>query len=239
MKEVVINQGSLPTQSQSGQSFLHAAELLHRVHNEYTRAISFAFTVAARSSSQETKSALDEVINHLYCVAETHRVLRPPHEEGLVDFTDRITRLCCAMSSSSDIAGREITLLLAVGRPVLLDAVRSWRATLIVSELINNACRHAFGTRSGRISIAIHGASDRIVCQVSDDGDGSAFPGFNPGLGTRLVNALATELGGSVERRFTDFGTTVTLSFPKDGIDLPEEMNWVKIRRPSRIAPQK
>ena len=83
-----MNQGSLPTQSQSEQSFLHAAELLHRVHNEYTRAISFALTVAARSSSQETKSALDEVINHLYCVAETHRVLRPPHEEGLVDFTD-------------------------------------------------------------------------------------------------------------------------------------------------------
>ena len=139
------------------------------------------------------------------------------------------------MSSSSDIAGRGITLLLAVGGTVPLDAVRSWRATLIVSELINNACRHAFGTRSGRISIAIHGASDRIVCQVSDDGDGSAFPGFNPGLGTRLVNALATELGGSVERRFTDFGTTVTLSFPKDGIDLPlqrldgrngEEVNW-------------
>jgi two-component sensor histidine kinase len=228
-----VNHWRLSTQSQSDQSFVHVAELIHRVRNEYTRAISFAFNIAARSSSRETKSALDEVINHLHAAAEMHRILRPPHEDGLVDFTDRITQLCRAITSSSEISHRGIILLLAVDEPVLLEAFRCWRASLIVSELINNACRHAFSGRPGRISVAIHTAFDRVVCQVSDDGSGAAS--FEPGLGTHLVDALGTELGGCLERRFTESGTTVTLSFPKDATDLPfqrldgangEERNW-------------
>jgi two-component sensor histidine kinase len=207
-----VNQWLLSTQSPGEQSFLHVAELLHRVGNDYARAISFAFKVAARSSSHETRSALDDVINHLSRAAETHRVLRPPHEEGPVDFADRITQLCRALSSSSEAAHYETNLLLAVDGPVLLDAVRCWRASLIVSELINNACRHAFASHAGRISVTVSTTCERILCEVSDDG--SPASSFYPGLGTHLVDALATVLGGSVVRRFADCGTTVTLPFP-------------------------
>jgi len=49
---------------------------------------------------------------------------------------------------------------------------------------------------------------------VSDDGRGAKAP--PPGLGTQLVDALATELDGFVGRRFTQSGPTVTLSFFKD-----------------------
>jgi two-component sensor histidine kinase len=208
-----VVQWLLSSQSQGEQSFLHVAELLHRVRNEYARAISFAFKVAGDSSSQETKSALNEVIKHLYGTAETHRVLRPPHEEGSVDFTDKITQLCRAMTSSSEAGHYRINLLLAVDEPVLLDAVRCWRASLVVSELINNACRHAFASQAGRISVTVSATSERILCEVSDDG--SPASSFYPGLGTHLVDALAAELGGSVKRRFADCGTTVTLSLPK------------------------
>jgi two-component sensor histidine kinase len=211
-----MNQWSLSTRGEGEQTFLHVTELLHRVRNEYTRAIAFAISVAARSSSDETKSALEAVINHLYRAAETHRVLQPPHEEGPIDFAEMITQLCRAMTSSFETAHRRINLLLAVDEPVLLAAVRGWRASLIVSELINNACQHAFASRAGRISVIVSTTSERILCEVSDDG--SPAPIFYPGLGTHLVDALATELRGSVERRFTDGGTTVTLSFPNDTI---------------------
>jgi two-component system, sensor histidine kinase PdtaS len=214
--EVIVNQWSLSTRGPGEQSFLHVAELLHRVRNEYTRAISFAFNVAARASSPETKSALDQVINHLYRTAEIHRVLRPPHQEGSVDFIDAITKLCRAMSASSEAAQYRINLVLAADLPVLIDAIRGWRASLIVAELISNSCRHAFSAQAGCVSVTISAISERIRCEVSDDGCPASS--FYPGLGTHLVDALATELGGTVERRFTDCGTTVTLSFPKDTI---------------------
>lgn len=214
-KEDVVNQWLQSTQGPGEQSFLHVAELLHRVRNEYTRAISFAFNLAARASNPETKSALDEVINHLYRTAETHRVLRPPREEGPVDFTDRITQLCHAMSASEG-AHCRINLVLAAREPVQIDAVRCWGASLIVAELINNACRHAFSAKAGCIAVTVSATFERIRCEVSDDG--SPVSSFYPGLGTHLIDALAAELGGSIERRFTDRGTTVTLSFPQDSI---------------------
>jgi hypothetical protein len=36
------------------------------------------------------------------------------------------------------------------------------------------------------------------------------------GLGTQLINALVSELDGFVERRFTQFGSTMTVSFSQD-----------------------
>ena len=213
-----MNQWLQSTQGPGEQSFLHVAELLHRVRNEYARVISFTFNLAARTSNPETKSALDEVINHLYRTAETHRVLRPPREEGPADLTETITQLCHAMSAS-EAAHRRINLVLAAEEPVQVDAVRCWGASLIVAELINNACRHAFSAHAGCIAVTVSSTSERVRCEVSDDGSGTSS--FNPGLGTHLVDALATELGGSVERRFTDCGTTVTLSFPQGHHKLP------------------
>jgi two-component sensor histidine kinase len=212
-----MTQWLLPTHNQVDRSALHVAELLHRVRNEYARAISFASLLAARSSSHETKSALGEVINHLHSATEVHSVLRPPHAGGLVDFTDSITRLCRAMTASLEMAPRGITLLLDIEEPVFLDAGRCWRANLIASELVNNACRHAFISRGGRISVTVTITPDRILCQVSDDG--SSIPNCQPGLGTHLVDALAAELDGSVERQHSNYGAVVTLSFPRDPID--------------------
>jgi two-component sensor histidine kinase len=48
---------------------------------------------------------------------------------------------------------------------------------------------------------------------VSDDG--SAVATVKPGLGTELVDALAADLDGNVERHHATSGTTVTLRFPQ------------------------
>jgi len=210
------------------ESFLHVTELLHRTHNEYARAISFASMVAASSSNQETKAALAEVISNLDTIAEAHLVLRPPLVEGLVDFADNLTRLCGATATSFEMKRRGITLLLVVAEPVFLDAARCWRANLIVFELVYNAFRHAFGPRAGCIAVTVATASERISCQVRDDGSSAST--FESGLGTHLVDALAAELDGFVERQFSEWGTTVTLSFPKQsrdlGLRLPPNGGW-------------
>ena len=203
-------------------SFLQVAELLHRIRNDYARVISFASQVATRSSSQETKSALGEVINHLHTTAETLRVLRPPPAEGLVDFAYNLTRLCRVVTTSFKTEYRGIALLLSVPEPILLDAVRCWRASLIVFELVDNASRHAFGSRSGRITITVAATSDRITCQVGDDGSSAST--FEPGFGAHLVDALAAELDGFVARQLNENGTTATLSFPRQSPDLAPQL---------------
>jgi two-component sensor histidine kinase len=203
-----------PSRGQSDASFLMVAELLHRIRNDYARIISFASLMSARACDQETKLALREITDRLHNAAETQRLLSPPTWQGIGEFTETLTRLCGAISTSFEMERRGVALLLTVDELVFLDAGRSWRACLIIFELISNACRHAFGDRGGRISVAVTTTRERIICRVSDDGRPAST--FERGLGTSLVDALAAALDGFVERQFTDGGTIVTVSFPAD-----------------------
>jgi two-component sensor histidine kinase len=124
--------------------------------------------------------------------------------------------------TSSGLAERDIELHLAIAEPVMLDAKRCWRAELIISELITNASRHAFTSQAGRISVTVETAAGQIICRVSDDGSPTAT--LKRGLGSELIDALAADLGGYVERIHRASGTTITLYFPQD-LDEPPTVN--------------
>jgi two-component sensor histidine kinase len=195
------------------RSMVYVAEFLHRVQNEYTTVISLASTMALRSVNPEAKAALSQIIDHLLASAKAHRLLLPRSPARLVDFTSDVTMLCrIAVSSALDQRG--ITLHLKIPEPILLDSLKSWRATLILSELITNASRHAFDSRGDRISVAITVACGQVVCTVGDNGSSVRAP--RSGLGTQLVNAIAEDLEGSIQRCYSESGTVITLSFPKD-----------------------
>jgi two-component sensor histidine kinase len=196
----------------SPAEMLQVAELLHRIGNDYTRVITFASLQATRALSNEARSALNEVVNHLQAAAELYRVLRPPSVVGPADLTDTIARLCRAQSDVSEFHRRRIDLLLAYDDPIDLDAWRCWHASLVVAELINNACRHALGSTSGLISVGIAESDGRVLCSVSNDG--AVDKAWMPGLGTQLIDALAVGLDGFVERRFDESAATAVLSFP-------------------------
>jgi two-component sensor histidine kinase len=213
MADWVITMSSQSGAHAADRTYLYLAEFLHRVHNEYTCAISLANRLAARSAHEETKTALRQIINRLHTLAASHQILRPPLTAPSADLSANLIQLCHAMTSSG-LAGRDIELHLAVTEPVMLDAKRCWRAELIISELITNASRHAFTFRAGRISVAIETAAGQIICRVSDDGSPTAT--LKRGPGSELIDALAVDLDGYVERIHKASGTTITLFFPQD-----------------------
>jgi two-component sensor histidine kinase len=202
-----------PSAKPIDRSLLYVLEFLHRVQNEYTKAISFASAIARRSSNPEAKAALSQMIEHLLASANAH-ILLLPRVADCNNFTADVTRLCHTMASA-DLDQRGIQLHLTISESIMLDGLRSWRANLILSELITNAARHAFESLAGGcIAVDVALARGRVVCTVSDSGNAVRPP--NPGLGTRLVDALAEDLAGDVKRCFTENGTIITLSFPMD-----------------------
>jgi two-component sensor histidine kinase len=220
MADWVITMSSQSGIHAADRPYLYLAEFLHRVRNDYTCAISLANRLAARSAHEETKTALAQIINRLHASAASHQMLRPPLATASTNLNANLTQLCHAMSSS-ELAKRDIELHLAIAEPVMLDAKRCWLAELIILELITNASRHAFTSKAGRISVAIETATGQIICRVSDDGSPAAT--LKRGHGSELVDALAADLGGYVERIHKATGTTITLFFPEDLDESPTE----------------
>jgi two-component sensor histidine kinase len=146
MADWVITMSSQSGVHAADRPYLYLAEFLHRVHNEYTCAISLANRLAASSAHEETKTVLAQIINRLHALAASHQMLRPPLMTASADLSANLIQLCHAMTLSG-LADRDIELHLAVTEPVMLDAKRCWRAELIISELITNASRHAFTPR--------------------------------------------------------------------------------------------
>ena len=204
---------------------LDIIELNHRIRNEYSRVVALASHLSTRSRNEETKDALGKVVDQIRSVAEVHKALQPPLDHGVADLAESVMRLCRALMASPDLRHNGTKILLSLDDAVVLDARRCWRVILIVAELIENARRHAFGSQPGCIYVGLAQTADLILCRVSND-CGVAAPSFKPGLGTRLVDRLAIEIGGCVERRCEQIGATVTLSLPKEVSGGPTE-RWL------------
>jgi hypothetical protein len=102
--------------------------------------------------------------------------------------------------------------LLLVERPLQMDSARCWRLGMIISELITNSARHAFGNSGGKILVELlpHGAFAK--CRVADNGRTAAK--IRPGCGFTIVDALVAGLDGTIEWHFGLRGTLSVVTFP-------------------------
>ncbi len=185
-------------------------EITHRINNELTSTIAMVARTAAQSGNEEVKIALAGVIQHIHDFASVHRALRMPDDDCRVDAARYLRHLCQSISRAK-LQYRDIELLFRES-PLQLSAKRCWRMGMIVSELIANASRHAFGDEGGKIHVELTNPGAVVQCSVTDNG--SAPENIRPGQGLKIVRALAGDLNGSVDYRFGQRGTLVLLSFP-------------------------
>ena len=86
---------------------------------------------------------------------------------------------------------------------VFLDINSAVPCGLIINEVFSNACKHAFRGRShGKIDILFVREEESYLLEMKDDGVGlpeSSDPAGLKSLGMSLVQALASQLGASLE----------------------------------------
>jgi two-component sensor histidine kinase len=192
-------------------AWLYLEEIAHRTLNECTAMLSMLVRASYGTTDAVGLAVLDAVAKRLRAMASTYKVLRPFDDSSTRNLEDDLEQLCASLTASV-LAERRIRLTLA-SDPVVLSARRSWQVTLIVSELVMNAAKHAF-TRSteGSIVVDIRKVGKTVECAVIDDG--AAGAPVAPGRGARIVDALAVDLGGSIARNFSARGSTVVLHMP-------------------------
>jgi two-component sensor histidine kinase len=208
-------------------SMLLLAEMAHRIGNEYTLAMTSLSLAALRANNSEAKDALDDACRMLKSYADTHRALRPPFQTEAINLAEYLCELCRSLARSR-LADRGVTIGL-VAYPVALAPERAWRVALIISELVVNSLRHAFNGHCGRIVVEIDRRGNTIECRVADDGC-SVMPAA-PGYGSAILKALASQLGGHIEREFDSRGGRACLTFPHSSSepDAESHEHWARV----------
>jgi two-component sensor histidine kinase len=193
------------------QEGLLVREITHRVNNEYASIIQLVSFAAAKSSDGNVKHALTRIMQQLHCYAKVHHALQMPEASSFVDASGYLRNLCQSISRSK-LEHRQIELVL-VEQPFWLSSERCWLMGMVISELITNAERHAFGGDGGTIRIECLTSEEVVECRISDDGSASRSD-VRPGTGLRIVQALAQALGADFRFHLGDNGSTSRLVFP-------------------------
>jgi two-component sensor histidine kinase len=189
-------------------------ELQHRVANSLQIIASVLMQSARRVQSEETRLHLRNAHHRVISIATLQRQLMVSRSER-IGLREYFAGLCESIAVSMIDEEGGITLRSTTDGSSA-EANESTSLGLIVTELVINALKHAFpgSDQKGDILVDYRAQGGGFALTVSDNGVGiaaSAEP-TAPGLGTGIVNALATHLGATVETSANDPGTKVTIA---------------------------
>ncbi len=188
-------------------------ELQHRVANSLQIIASVLMQSARSVQSEETRVHLRNAHRRVLSIATLQKQLAVSSDDR-VQLGQYFAGLCDSIGASMMDEEGKVTLTSTTDDSSATANV-STSLGLIVTELVINALKHAFPDRekSGKILVDYHADGTGFALTVSDDGVGiaaSAEP-TTPGLGTGIVEALATHLGATVETTDATPGTKVTV----------------------------
>lgn len=169
-------------------------EVNHRVQNSLQLVASFLRLQAKTAGSGAVADHLAEAQARLAAVALVHRRLYRDDQVESIDLSRYIDELVADMRVSLGADwGRHIKLDLA---PVLVPTDRAVNIGLVLTELVINATKYAYGGAAGPLAIALeqHGGKLRLI--VADDGRGK---GNGEGFGSRMMSAMVQRLSGVIE----------------------------------------
>jgi two-component sensor histidine kinase len=185
-------------------------ELQHRVKNNLQSIVGFLAVKRREAQITETREHLNAAIGRVQAIALAHDLLCSGDQASSIDFGDYLRTLCASIHPAQDGISIEVDAPHAV---IPLD--RAVPAGLVVNELVTNSIKYAFGKAGGKIRVvfnAVSNASEACI-RVEDDGKGMEVPPKR-GLGLRLVEGFAQQLGGRVEHVKVEIGSRTVLCFP-------------------------
>ena len=193
------------------QLLLH--EIQHRVANSLQIIASVLLQSARKVQSSETRDHLRDAHNRVMSIAMLQKHLSSTAVEN-VALKTYFRDLCLSIGASMIGDPQRLSIVTTVDSSVV-DPDTSVSLGLIVTELVINALKHAFPgrTQTGSIRVDYKTVGDGWVLTVTDDGVGMPKDEQDrkPGLGTGIVEALATQLQANVVVSDEAPGTKVTV----------------------------
>ena len=190
-------------------------ELTHRVKNSLQFIASMVRLEARSNNSVEAKAALERVSHRITALGQLYSKLNKADSVEAVDAATYLDELCGDLIASVHKEGSTSIVLKTDIESVLLPTDRAIPIGLIVNELVTNAVKYGFpGEAKGTVMVTLKRVPGELWLTVADDGQGRDPRRADSGLGSRLVDGFAQQLGGQVERKSDSQGTMVHLILP-------------------------
>ena len=188
-------------------------ELQHRVANSLQIIASVLMQSARKVQSEETRTHLFDAHQRVMSVAALQEHLAAS-TIGEVTLRPYLAALCESIGASMIRDHSKLSLDVAVDDSVTSADV-SVSLGLIVTELAINALKHAFPNDSGgKIKVDYNAHGPNWTLSVSDTGVGMPddIANAKPGLGTNIVQALASQLQATIKVSDAHPGTKVSVT---------------------------
>lgn len=193
------------------QQDLMAEEFDHRLGNSLQMIVSLLSLQSLAAATPETAAQLTVAAGRVAAFGRVHRRLHFHDRQKSVELKPYLQGLCGDLAALmlQKNAGRSV---IVTGTDIALPTALGIPLGFIVSEAITNSVKYAQGDMT--VSIAV---SDTVLLSISDDGPGLPA-GFDPkngkGLGMRLIQSLAKQIGGTVQFASGDGrGMRLTVAF--------------------------
>ena len=189
-------------------------ELTHRVKNSLQSIASMVMIEARSHKSGEGKAALERVSHRISALGQLYSRLSKSDAVEAVNVAAYLDDLCHDLIASVNNGAVAISLKTDI-ESTLLPTDQAIPIGLIVNELVTNAVKYAFPPNTkGVVLVTFKRDPGRLMLTVADDGKGFDPQRADSGLGGRLVEGFAQQLGGQIERESGTKGTTVRLILP-------------------------
>ena len=170
-------------------------ELNHRCKNNLQMVSSLLTIEGARVSDPMARKAFDDAISRIAVMGQMHTLLYQRDAAEAVDVQEFVERLCTGLHAS--FVGERPIAIHCRAESLQLDMDKAVLVGIIVNEAVTNALRHAFtDARAGTVDVHLSIEEGRALLRVDDNGVG-IVPVPSKGLGSRLIDMMASQLGGT------------------------------------------
>jgi two-component sensor histidine kinase len=191
-------------------------EIHHRVKNNL-QIISSLLNLQIRSEmGDDATNALESSRDRIMAMSIVHQQLYQNNSLDLVDFDKYLKQLIESMQRVYS----NIQMIVHCG-PVQLKTDIAVPLSLIVSEVITNACKHGFKTQlNAAITIDVQkSGQNSVILKIRDNGIGFSKQekwDKSSSLGFEIIKTLTDQINGTVDCESSSDGTIFTFEFLLD-----------------------
>ena len=187
-------------------------EIDHRVKNSLQLVGSLLQMQAQRAENPEVRGALLSARGRVSAISSIHGALNRVSRMDTVRLTEYAGQLVTELRGQA----RPGIAIVLEADPIELPTALASPFAIMLNEFVTNSLKHAFPDgRAGTIRLEARRDGALVHVRFSDDGVGhsSAPPSPGGGLGTRLMQALADQIGAALDTTADVTGTDMRFTF--------------------------